>query len=243
MGSRWPASAAQPAGAAGGAVPARLPLDAVRAGQVRDPAAASARRRTGRRQCAGRGRHLRRHPDRHAGRRPARRVEHGDPVDRRRRLVVAFAGYLTSRGIPSGAAPAPELRSIPTRSPKPGATSPSPARTARFPVHPRHLVVLALRRAVPGPVPGLRQGRAGRRRIGTVTLLLAIFTVGIGIGSLLCERLSGGHVEIGLVPFGSIGLTCSGWTWPSPRRSACRPAPHAARAARSPASGACCSTC
>ena len=41
----------------------------------------------------------------------------------------------------------------------------------------------------------------------TVTLLLAIFTVGIGLGSMLCEKLSGKRVEIGLVPFGSIGLT------------------------------------
>src|SRR5207247_3081575 len=39
------------------------------------------------------------------------------------------------------------------------------------------------------------------------TLLLAIFSIGIGAGSLLCERLSGHKVEIGLVPFGSIGLT------------------------------------
>ncbi len=39
------------------------------------------------------------------------------------------------------------------------------------------------------------------------TLLLALFSVGIGIGSLLCERLSGRKVELGLVPFGSIGLT------------------------------------
>ncbi len=39
------------------------------------------------------------------------------------------------------------------------------------------------------------------------TLLLAVFSVGIGAGSLLCERLSGRKVEIGLVPFGSIGLT------------------------------------
>ena len=40
-----------------------------------------------------------------------------------------------------------------------------------------------------------------------VTLLLAIFSIGIGTGSLLCERLSRGKVEIGLVPFGSIGMT------------------------------------
>ncbi|PKO50702.1 MAG: glycerol acyltransferase, partial [Betaproteobacteria bacterium HGW-Betaproteobacteria-21] len=40
-----------------------------------------------------------------------------------------------------------------------------------------------------------------------VVLLLAVFSIGIGLGSLLCERLSGGRVELGLVPFGSIGLT------------------------------------
>ena len=38
-------------------------------------------------------------------------------------------------------------------------------------------------------------------------MLLALFSVGIGVGSLLCERLSGRKVELGLVPFGSIGLT------------------------------------
>lgn len=40
-----------------------------------------------------------------------------------------------------------------------------------------------------------------------VTLLLAVFAIGVGLGSLLCERLSGHKIGIGLVPFGSIGLT------------------------------------
>jgi 1-acyl-sn-glycerol-3-phosphate acyltransferase len=44
----------------------------------------------------------------------------------------------------------------------------------------------------------------------TVSALLATFSVGVGLGSLLCERLSGHKVEIGLVPFGSIGLTLFG---------------------------------
>jgi 1-acyl-sn-glycerol-3-phosphate acyltransferase len=39
------------------------------------------------------------------------------------------------------------------------------------------------------------------------TLLLAVFSVGIGVGSLLCERMSRHQVEIGLVPFGSIGMS------------------------------------
>jgi 1-acyl-sn-glycerol-3-phosphate acyltransferase len=41
-------------------------------------------------------------------------------------------------------------------------------------------------------------------------LLLTVFSLGIGAGSLLCEKLSGHKVEIGLVPFGSIGLSLFG---------------------------------
>ena len=40
-----------------------------------------------------------------------------------------------------------------------------------------------------------------------VTLLLALFSIGIGLGCILCEKMSGHKVEIGLVPFGSIGMT------------------------------------
>lgn len=43
-----------------------------------------------------------------------------------------------------------------------------------------------------------------------VTTLLIAFSIGVGAGSLLCERLSGHNVELGLVPFGSIGLTLFG---------------------------------
>lgn len=40
-----------------------------------------------------------------------------------------------------------------------------------------------------------------------ITIMLTVFSVGIGIGSMLCERLSDHRVELGLVPFGAIGLT------------------------------------
>ena len=43
-----------------------------------------------------------------------------------------------------------------------------------------------------------------------VTALLVAFSVGVGIGSMLCERLSGNRVELGIVPIGSIGLTVFG---------------------------------
>ncbi len=43
-----------------------------------------------------------------------------------------------------------------------------------------------------------------------MSALLALFIIGISTGSLLCEKLSGRQVEIGLVPFGAIGLTLFG---------------------------------
>jgi 1-acyl-sn-glycerol-3-phosphate acyltransferase len=43
-----------------------------------------------------------------------------------------------------------------------------------------------------------------------VTALLVAFSIGVGLGSMLCERLSGNQVELGLVPLGSIGLTVFG---------------------------------
>jgi MFS family permease len=41
-------------------------------------------------------------------------------------------------------------------------------------------------------------------------LLLAVFSVGVGVGSLLCEKLSKGIVEIGLVPLGALGMMAFG---------------------------------
>ncbi len=43
-----------------------------------------------------------------------------------------------------------------------------------------------------------------------IALLLSAFTVGIAIGSLLCERMSGHKIEIGLVPFGALGISVFG---------------------------------
>ena len=56
-----------------------------------------------------------------------------------------------------------------------------------------------------------------------VTLCLATFCVGIGTGSMLCERFSRRHIELGLVPLGSIGISLfafdlafSGWRFAGP---------------------------
>jgi len=39
------------------------------------------------------------------------------------------------------------------------------------------------------------------------SLLLVVFSIGIGVGALLCEVLSKRHVEIGLVPMGALGMS------------------------------------
>ena len=43
-----------------------------------------------------------------------------------------------------------------------------------------------------------------------VTLLLTLFSLGVGMGSLICERLSGHKIELGIVPIGSIGMSVFG---------------------------------
>ncbi|MDR9826187.1 MFS transporter [Vibrio sp. FNV 38] len=44
-----------------------------------------------------------------------------------------------------------------------------------------------------------------------VSFLLALFSVGIAIGSLACDKLSKNRIDIGIVPIGSIGITLFGW--------------------------------
>lgn len=55
-------------------------------------------------------------------------------------------------------------------------------------------------------VPGYtRDVLSGNEHVAT--LLLTAFSIGIGTGSLLCEKLSRGRIEPGLVPLGAIGLS------------------------------------
>jgi len=43
-----------------------------------------------------------------------------------------------------------------------------------------------------------------------ISLFLVAFSIGVGLGSLLCSLLSAGKVEIGLVPLGALGLSVFG---------------------------------
>ncbi len=125
-------------------------------------------------------------------------------------LLVAVLGYLTSRDIPPAPAPDPGLK-INLNPITETWNNINFARSNRT----VFLSILGISWFWLYGALFLAQFPAYTKNVlgggeATVTMLLAIFTVGIGLGSLLCERMSGKHVEIGLVPFGSIGLTLFG---------------------------------
>ncbi len=43
-----------------------------------------------------------------------------------------------------------------------------------------------------------------------VTVLLSLFSIGVGVGSLSCERLTRREIDVGIVPLGALGLTIFG---------------------------------
>jgi MFS family permease len=122
-------------------------------------------------------------------------------------LVVAITGYVASRAIPPAPAPMPALK-----------IHPNP-----FTETWRCIGFARENRSVFLSILGiswfwffgalfLAQFPAYAKNVlggdeSSVTLLLATFTIGIGLGSLACEKLSTHRIELGLVPLGSIGMT------------------------------------
>lgn len=122
-------------------------------------------------------------------------------------VVLAITGHLISRAIPRVEASAPDLK-------------------IQWNPIPESLKVLRLARRQPA-VRNATLGISWFWFVGTVltaqlptyaelnlgggnTLYLfcfVLFSVGVGIGSLLCERLSRRTIEIGLVPLGAFGMT------------------------------------
>ena len=122
-------------------------------------------------------------------------------------IGIAVAGYLVSRGVPRVPAPDPNL--VLNWNPVT-----ETARNLRF-AYGNRTVFLSLLGVswfwffgalFLSQVPAFVRDYLGGNE-GVVTLFLAVFSIGIGAGSLLVERMSGHKVEIGLVPFGAIGLT------------------------------------
>lgn len=56
-------------------------------------------------------------------------------------------------------------------------------------------------------IPSFAQHTLGSKDPSTTTLLLATFSVSVGIGSILSEKLSRGEIELGLVPLGALGMS------------------------------------
>lgn len=125
-------------------------------------------------------------------------------------IVIAILGYFASLGIPDSPAPAPEL-----------AVNWNPAtetvRNLSFSKQNRPVFLSLLGNSwfwfygaiILAQFPVFAKDYL-RGDHSVFVLLLTVFSFGIGAGSLLCERLSGHKVEIGLVPFGAIGLSLFG---------------------------------
>ena len=122
-------------------------------------------------------------------------------------IALAITGNLLSRAIPAVPASAPDLKVQ---------WNPLPESIAILKLARKQL---AVRNAIlgvswfwftgtvlTGNLPVYAETHLG----GTPTLYvfaLAVFSIGVGAGSLLCEKLSGRTVEIGLVPLGAIGMS------------------------------------
>jgi 1-acyl-sn-glycerol-3-phosphate acyltransferase len=133
--------------------------------------------------------------------------EHGPVVAATAVVVLAITGHLVSRAIPRAEAGAPDLQ-----------------------VHwnpiPESIAVLRLAKRQPA-VRNAVLGVSWFWFVGTVMtanlptyadlnlggaetlyiFALALFSIGTGVGSLLCEKLSARTVEIGLVPLGAFGIS------------------------------------
>jgi 1-acyl-sn-glycerol-3-phosphate acyltransferase len=122
-------------------------------------------------------------------------------------IGLALAGYLASRAIPAAPATDPDLR---FRWEPLGATW----QCLQFMAAKRTVFLSVLGISwfwfyggvFTAQMPAYTKYVLGGSESVTV-LVLTLFSVGIAIGSLLCEKMSGRQVEIGLVPFGAIGMT------------------------------------
>jgi len=123
-------------------------------------------------------------------------------------LTVALLGYLASRFIPPASAALPGLNiswNIPTET-----WATLRLGLSQTPAVSRSLIGNSwfwfIGASYLTQIPAYAKDFLGGDE-SVATLILTVFSVGIGLGSMLCEKLSGKQVEIGLVPFGSLGLT------------------------------------
>ena len=122
-------------------------------------------------------------------------------------LAIAALGYAASRAIPPAPATAPDLRIR-------WNLFAETWRTVRRCTHQRAVwnSVLGISwfwffgTALTAQLPLYAELHLGGSS-ALYLLALGVFSIGTGIGSLLCEKLSGRTVEIGLVPLGAFGIS------------------------------------
>lgn len=125
-------------------------------------------------------------------------------------IVIACLGYFTSRGIPHSPAPAHALKIN---------WNPITETYKNLKFSWDHQVIWLALVAISwfwffgatlvAQFPNLaKQVLHGDESV--FILLLAVFSLGVGSGSLLCEKLSKGNTGLGLVVFGAIGLSAFG---------------------------------
>ncbi|QKX17384.1 MFS transporter [Microbulbifer sp. YPW1] len=125
-------------------------------------------------------------------------------------MITASLGYLAARNIPRAEAPAPDLKINYNPVTQTGRILKEAAKTPSV-----FYAIIGiswfwlLGAAYLTQIPSLTRNVLGGSE-SLVTLLLCCFTIGVAVGSLLCGRLSGGRVELGLVPIGAAGLTVVG---------------------------------
>jgi 1-acyl-sn-glycerol-3-phosphate acyltransferase len=122
-------------------------------------------------------------------------------------IALAVTGYLVSRAIPRAPAAAPDLKI----SWIPVAESLNVMRLVRKQRAVRNAVLgiswfWFMGTALTAQLPNYAQLHLGGAE-NLYLLALALFSVGTGLGSLACEKLSARTVEIGLVPLGALGMT------------------------------------
>src|SRR2546425_4289239 len=122
-------------------------------------------------------------------------------------LACAVAGWIASRGVPPAPAPAPDLR-LDWNAVRETLRIIGFARENRT----VFLSILGISwfwfygTLFLALFPGLTRDVLGGDE-WVVTSLLFLFSVGVAVGCVLCDRLSERTVELGLVPVGSIGLS------------------------------------
>jgi 1-acyl-sn-glycerol-3-phosphate acyltransferase len=125
-------------------------------------------------------------------------------------VIVAIVGYWTSRSIPSLPAASPELKISfniikQTRNIMRDARENQTVFYSVMGISWFWFIGITYVTQLPNFV---RYELGGNEQV--YVFMLAMFSIGIGAGSFLCERMSGRMVEIGLVPIGALGLTIFG---------------------------------